>query len=111
MFFYLHKLDLTRINLASITLIPKKNDAITITQFRPISLINYSIKILTKLFTERLSSLMNDLISPTQTAYIKWRYIMDNVVCAHETLHSIHRKKLMRVLFKLDFEKTFDKVN
>jgi hypothetical protein len=52
---YLHELNLTRINLASITLIPVKTDAITITQFRPINLINCSIKILTKLFTERLS--------------------------------------------------------
>jgi Reverse transcriptase (RNA-dependent DNA polymerase) len=109
--FYLHKLDLRRINLASIILIPKKNDDVTITQFRPISLINCRMKILTKLLTERLSPLMNDLISLTQTTYIKGRYIMDNVVCAHETLHSIHRKKLRCVLFKLDFEKAFDRVN
>jgi hypothetical protein len=50
------------------------------------------MKILTKLFTERLSPPMDDLISPTQTAYIKGRYIMDNVVCTHETLHTIHKK-------------------
>jgi hypothetical protein len=48
---------------------------------------------------------MNDQISPTQTTYIKERYIMDNVVCVHETLHTIHKKKMRCVLFKLDFEK------
>jgi Reverse transcriptase (RNA-dependent DNA polymerase) len=69
------------------------------------------MKILTKLLTERLSPLMDDLISPTQTAYIKDRYIMDNVVCAHKTLHTIHKNKMKCVLFKLDFEKALDRVN
>jgi Reverse transcriptase (RNA-dependent DNA polymerase) len=111
MLFYNHDLDLVRINLASITLIPKKTDVANITQFRPISFINCSMKILAKLLTERLSPLMDDLISPTQTAYIKDRYIMDNVVCAHKTLHTIHKNKMKCVLFKLDFEKALDRVN
>lgn len=33
--FYYNQLDVARINLASICLIPKKADAISITQFRP----------------------------------------------------------------------------
>jgi Reverse transcriptase (RNA-dependent DNA polymerase) len=75
--FHSNTLDLSRINLASICLIPKKSDANIITQYRPISLINCSIKIITKLLTERLSPLMHSLIAPTQTIYIKGRYIMD----------------------------------
>jgi hypothetical protein len=63
--FYYGQLDLFRINLAYICLIPKKNDAQNITQFRLISLINYSMKIITKLLTERLSPLMDNLIAPT----------------------------------------------
>jgi Reverse transcriptase (RNA-dependent DNA polymerase) len=55
---------------------------------------------------------MDNLISPTQNAYTKGRYIMDDVVYAHETLHTIFFKKKLRcVLFKLDFEKSFDRVN
>jgi Reverse transcriptase (RNA-dependent DNA polymerase) len=69
------------------------------------------MKIITKLLTEKLSPLMNDLISPAQTTYIKGRYIMDNVIYTHEALHFIHKKKIRSVLFKLDFEKTFDRVN
>jgi Reverse transcriptase (RNA-dependent DNA polymerase) len=75
----------------------KKSDTHTITQYRHISLINYSIKIIIKLLTKRLSLLMNSLIAPTQTVYIRGRYIMDNVVCAHEALHTI--KKKLRVFF------------
>jgi Reverse transcriptase (RNA-dependent DNA polymerase) len=74
-------------------------------------LINCSVKNITKVLTERLAPLMDSLISHTQTAYIKGKYILDNVVCAHETLHSIKRNKIKCFLFKMDFEKVFDKVN
>jgi Reverse transcriptase (RNA-dependent DNA polymerase) len=36
---------------------------------------------------------------------------MDNVVCAHEILFSIKKQKIKSVLFKLDFEKSFDRVH
>jgi Reverse transcriptase (RNA-dependent DNA polymerase) len=60
---------------------------------------------------ERLAPLMDILIAHTQTAYIKRRYILDNVVCAHETLHTIRKNKNKCFLFKINFEKVFDKVN
>lgn len=46
--FYTRTLDISKLNLASICLIPKKEDALTIRNFRPISLINYSFKIITQ---------------------------------------------------------------
>jgi Reverse transcriptase (RNA-dependent DNA polymerase) len=81
--FHSNTLDLSRMNLAFICLIQKKSDANIITQYRPINLINYSMKIITKLLIEKLSPLMHSLIAPTQTTYIKGRYIMDNIVCTH----------------------------
>jgi hypothetical protein len=54
---------------------------------------------------------MDTLISYTQIAYIKDRNIMDNVVVATEVLHQVRIKKIKGVLFKIDFEKTFDRVN
>jgi Reverse transcriptase (RNA-dependent DNA polymerase) len=109
--FYDKSIDLKRINLASICIIPKKKDVNLFTQYRPISLINCSMKIITKALTERLAPLMDSLIAHTQTSYIKGRYILDNVVCAHEALHTIREKKIQCFLFKIDFEKAFDKVN
>jgi Reverse transcriptase (RNA-dependent DNA polymerase) len=85
--FYDNFIDLKRINLASICLTPKKKDANLVIQYRPISLINCSVKIITKALTERLAPLMDSLIAHTQTSYIKRRYILDNVVCAHETAY------------------------
>ena len=38
------------------------------------------------------------------------RHILEGVVILHETLHKIHSKKLDGVIFKVDFEKAYDKV-
>jgi Reverse transcriptase (RNA-dependent DNA polymerase) len=109
--FYYNILDISKINLATICLIPKKKDASLITQYKSISLINYSFKIITKLLATRLALCMNSLISYTQTAYIKGRNILDNVVVASDVLHRVKIKKNKGILFKIDFEKVFDRVN
>lgn len=36
---------------------------------------------------------------------------MEGDVVLHETLHELHRKKMNGVIFKIDFEKAYDKVN
>jgi Reverse transcriptase (RNA-dependent DNA polymerase) len=87
MHFYYNILDIFKINLASIYLLRKKKDANLITQYKSISLINCSFKIITKLLTIRLAPCMNSLIAYTQTTYIKERNIMDNVVVTSEVLH------------------------
>jgi hypothetical protein len=60
---------------------------------------------------KRMSGIAEKLISPTQTAFILGRNNMEGVVMLHETIHEIHRKNMSRVVLKLDFEKTYDKVN
>lgn len=109
--FYNRTLDLSKLNLASICLIPKKSDVSTIDQFRPISLINCSFKLITKLLTNRLAQVISPLINDSQAAFIKGRLIGDNIVIAHEILHHTRITKQKGILLKLDFEKAFDKVN
>jgi hypothetical protein len=81
------------LNLATICLIPKKIDAYSIISYISISFINYSFKIVTKLLADRLTTVMDRLIDYSQTAYIKGRYIMDNVVCVHEVFHQVKLSK------------------
>jgi Reverse transcriptase (RNA-dependent DNA polymerase) len=104
-------LDISKFNLTVICFILKKTDANLIINYRPISLINCNFKIITKLLVDRLALVMDILIDQSQTTYIKWRMIMNNVVCAHEILHQVHISKTKGVLLKIDFEKVFDRVN
>jgi hypothetical protein len=50
------------------------------------------------------------VIRSTQTTFIPGRNILEGVVISHETIHELHRKKMNGVLFKIDFEKAYDKV-
>lgn len=104
-------LDIFRINFANITLIPKEPNACTMSKFRPISLLNCSYTIFTKVLTNRINLVANRLISSNQTAFIRGRYILESVVTAHEIIHSVHQSEGAGVILKLDYEKAYDKVN
>ena len=103
-------MELFHLNFGTITLLPKKNEAVQIEQFRPICLRNVSFKIFTKVGTNRLTQIAHSVVQPSQTAFMPGRHILEGVVVLHETLHEIHSKKLDGVIFKVDFEKAYDKV-
>ena len=112
MFQDLHQGDLPifSLNFGVITLLPKTQEASKIQQYRPICLLNVSFKIFTKVATSRINSVADHLISPTQTAFMRGRNILEGVVILHETIHELHRKNQNGVIIKIDFEKAYDKV-
>ena len=73
----LHVDNLHWLNSANITLLPKKDGAEGIPDFRPISLIHAITKVIAKVHALRLGPLMNDLVSNAQSAFIKKRRIHD----------------------------------
>jgi hypothetical protein len=112
LFGYLHagQLELFHINFGEIILLPKVNEADRIQQYRPICLLNVSFNFFTKVATIRLNAVADDVVRPSQTAFMQGRNILDGVVTLHETVHELHSKKLNGVLLKLDFKKAYDKV-
>jgi hypothetical protein len=70
-----------------------------------------SFKVFTKVATNRVNRLVQKVIQPSQIAFLPGRYILEGVTILHETIHELHRKKLNGVIFKVDFEKAYDKVN
>ena len=59
----------------------------------------------------RLTSVIEELISPYQTAFIPGRNILEGVAILQEVLHELRMSKQAGVILKLDFEKAYDKVD
>jgi hypothetical protein len=108
--FYTCTVDLDRINRAHIVLLPKCSTATTPQDYRPVSLQNCPVKIITKILTTRLQRHIQQLIDIDQTGFIKGRSISENFVYATELVQHCHKKKFPTVVLKLDFAKAFDSV-
>jgi hypothetical protein len=78
------------LNLTYIALIPKVKNPLSVTNFRPISLCNVLYKLISKVLANSLKKILPYIISPTQSAFIPSRLIMDNILVAYETLHTMH---------------------
>nr|XP_027090317.1 uncharacterized protein LOC113711350 [Coffea arabica] len=61
----------------------------------------------------RLKSVLHPCITPSQSAFVPGRQILDNVMIAHEILHFLKNKRSGKVGFmsiKLDMSKAYDRV-
>ncbi|GKA11042.1 putative RNA-directed DNA polymerase [Tanacetum coccineum] len=98
-------------NSSFITLIPKVDDPITVSDFRPISLIRRQYKIIAKVLANRLALVIPSVVSEVQMAFIKGCQITDGPLLVNEIISwaKKHKKKLL--LLKVDFEKAFDSLS
>lgn len=71
--------------------IQKCNQFPVIILFRPISSYNMSYKCITKILANRLKACLDNLNSPTQTAFIPEISIAENVLFAQELVRNHHR--------------------
>ena len=95
-------------NSAFIALIPKIKNPESFRDFRPISMVGCVYKIVAKILARRLQRVMDHLISPYQTSFIKGRQILDGALIAGELIDSCKRMDKAAVILKLDFHKAFD---
>jgi len=96
-------LPLHSLNFGTIILLPKSNDAKQIQQYMHICLLNASFKIFIKVAMSRIAKVAQKIIRPG-------RKIMEGAIVLHKTLHELHMKKQDGIIFKIDFEKSYDKV-
>ncbi|CAA7026629.1 unnamed protein product [Microthlaspi erraticum] len=100
---------LTSLNSTSLVLIPKRPGAEELKDFRPIACLNTVYKVITKLLSERLKIILPKIILSNQTAFVKDRLLLENVLLASELMHGYHREGInSRITLKVDISKAFD---
>ena len=98
-------------NTSVTTLLYKeKGDTDDLKNYRPISLINVDLKILTKAFTNRLNNVLPSIIHFTQTA-VDGRRIDNTVHMLRDFVQLANTENLESAFIFLDQEKAFDRVN
>jgi hypothetical protein len=105
---------LEEVNDTTIVMIQKKNDPEETKDFRPISLCNVIYKVVSKCLVNQLRPILEDIISPTQSAFIPGCLITDNAVIAFECIHAIQTGSAARskyCAYKMDLAKAYDRVD
>lgn len=80
-------------NSSFVTLVPKCQDPIGLSDYRPISLIGCYYKIVAKILAERVKKVIGKLIGEEQNAFIKGRFILDGVMIGNEVVEFLKKKK------------------
>jgi hypothetical protein len=104
--------DPTSLNSTHICLIPKTPNPTTPSDYRPISLCNVTLKIITKTLANRIKQVLPNIISPNQSAFIKGRLITDNTIIAYDIFNYLAHtnRKNGYVGIKTDMAKAYDRM-
>lgn len=105
-------MDPSPLNETHIVLIRKIPNPEAPKDYRPISLCNVVVRIITKVLANRLKWIIPNIITPNQSAFVLGRLITDNAMTAFELFHSMKRKskgKIGILALKLDMSKAYDR--
>ena len=88
----------------------KKRDREDITNWRPISLLNYDNKIYTKILVNKIQPTLEYITGLEQTATIKGRTIIENLQLNRDVMSYANANKILAAMIALNQENAFHRV-
>lgn len=94
-------------------LIPKLDIPESIRDFRPITLLNTSYKVVFQVLVARLRPILQRLVGPFQNSFLAGRSTTDNILIAQVVVHSLGNLKGRKgaMVLKVDLQKAYDNVS
>ncbi|KAL2938794.1 hypothetical protein RDABS01_022243 [Bienertia sinuspersici] len=103
---------LKEVSITTLTVIPKVQTLSTVGEFRPIAWCSTIYKCISKLLCSRLSTVLPDIISPNQGAFVSGRSIMHNALICQDLMRFYRPSQIQDCcMFKLDVKKAYDTVS
>ena len=88
----------------------KNSDPTDIKNYRPISLLNVDYKIISKVYANRFTCVLSDLLGSMQYA-VKGRNVANGLVLLRDVIDFAQKNNHETYVLSLDFSKAFDCVN
>ncbi|GAB2282642.1 hypothetical protein Dimus_039557 [Dionaea muscipula] len=103
---------LSQVNSTILYLVPKSLNAGLVSEFRPIACCTILYKVIAKMLCNRLVLVLPSIIHQSQSAFVKGRSIVDNILLCQELICGYERKKISpRCLARIDIRKAYDSVS
>jgi hypothetical protein len=83
----------------------------SLSSYRPITLLNCDYKLVARVIANRMQLPLEYVVDPSQTAFIKGRWIGDNVLLQQGLMEELHQAQLPGVILFLDVAKAYDRVD
>ena len=98
--------------LGVIILLPKpEKDKRYLANWRPISLLNQTYKILSGALAERLKQVLPDIINTDQKGFIRGRFMGECIRNTYDVMNYAKQNNRAGLLLLIDFEKAFDSIS
>lgn len=95
-----------------IVLILKVPEQTSFNKFHPISLCSVAFKFFFKILVNKMTGIINKVVSHEQGAFVSGHSIFKNITLAQEMIHSLNKKIVGgNVMVKIDMAKAYDWVN